>query len=100
MATGQAQDDDAPLRWDWSFNRWVEWSTALNICPGPLLEKIRLNKKEYSMNQSFAHRFLYKPSFVGMFDPDVEILHDGQGVVMVLLPDMVVTIKAANDGTV
>ena len=48
----------------------------------------------------YAHRFLYKQSFVGMFDPDVEILHDGQGVVMVMLPDMVVTIKAANDGTV
>ena len=40
-----------------------------------------------------ARQYL-KADFAAMFPLDVEIVHDGQGVVMVMLPDMVVTIKS------
>lgn len=42
----------------------------------------------------YTHRFLYKPDFLDLFPPDTEVLHDGEGVVTVILPDAVVTIKS------
>ena len=35
-----------------------------------------------------------KADFLAMFPLDVDIVYDGQGVVMVMLPDMVVMIKS------
>lgn len=47
----------------------------------------------------YIPKFLLSAKLMARLPADTEVLHDGEGTVMVLLPDAVVTIRAANDGT-
>lgn len=49
---------------------------------------LKLKEKEPQMNV----RNYIKPSFAAMFPTEIEILHDGEGAVMVILPKGIVTI--------
>lgn len=43
-------------------------------------------------------KFLLNTQLMARLSADTEVLHDGEGVVTVVLPDAVVTIKANKEG--